>query len=183
MLRCSQFEFPLFVLDGLLSFFLLWFQCRWGTRANGLFINVAFYCWIMSNTNIHVDLAKSCRMGLYCCMWLPVLFLVMKQHRERSAVHSLSLIVCSVIQEVKGNRSFTCETNKKPLYVHFRCSSKNKTISENQRGIRLGFLLFTCFMPNSQFVQGTKILYEEHVPWKILLAFLFQLISLLHLFF
>jgi len=95
-----------FILNGLLGFFLLCFKCRWGSRPNGLFSNMAFYRWIISNTNSYMDLAKRHSAGLCCGIWLAVLCRVMTAAQRKSAVRSLSLIVRSGVEKVKGNTSF-----------------------------------------------------------------------------
>lgn len=60
----------LFILNGLLGFFLLCFKCGIGIHPDGLvlfcFSNMAFNCWIISSTNSDVDLATRCWTALLC---------------------------------------------------------------------------------------------------------------------
>lgn len=85
------------------------------------------------------------------------------QYRQK-ALSAAWAWLYTVIEKVKGNTSIHLWSKQNNRVCSFQLqfiSSKSKIISESQRGIRLGFLLLTHFMPISQFLWGTKILYKS----------------------
>lgn len=70
---------------------------------NGLFLNMVFYLWTTSNAHAYMDLAEIKYWIVLLCLTASI---VPDSDCRKSTVHSLSLIVHSVIEKVKENIRF-----------------------------------------------------------------------------